>query len=217
MPSMGERLKRARKYKKVTIDELIDEMQKRYHFNVNKGMVSKWENDKVKPRAKALTTLSKTLEVPLNYIIGFPSVANIIIDLRLKTGLSIIQISEISKIPLERLISFESGLELPREDELTGLNIALGIDNLLNYAMSLGIEEKYITNKSTQIEEKKIIQYKVNKINRNYHRGTPHELRDVYTQLESHEDLYFKQRLLSVNERKKIIKLIEILLEDVKE
>jgi transcriptional regulator with XRE-family HTH domain len=67
---MGEKLRELRNERNLTMDELVREMNSKYKTNINKGMVSKWENNKGEPRLEHGKYLADFYGVSLDYIIG---------------------------------------------------------------------------------------------------------------------------------------------------
>jgi transcriptional regulator with XRE-family HTH domain len=62
--SFGERLKKARKAKKLTQEAVAARLDRDF------TSVSKWENDKAEPDRETLIKLSELYDVPLSYLIG---------------------------------------------------------------------------------------------------------------------------------------------------
>jgi transcriptional regulator with XRE-family HTH domain len=214
MKFSGERLRIARKYKNLTIDGFIKSFNAQFDGKLNNGMVSKWENNKVIPRIKSIHTIADFLKVPPSFLLGKIDFGNILIDLRLKSGLTTEEISKRSQVPLNMLVLFEYNEELPDESELNRIGSVFNIENLKYYVKSLGVtepiskeelsESKPINseNKDSNIEE----QNETIIIRRHF--------TDLFTILNDFKDVYYKQRLLTDSERNKIQRLIEILLEE---
>lgn len=70
MVTLGEKLKELRTDRGLTMDELVHEMNTKYSTKINKGMVSKWENNKGEPRLEHGKFLADFYGVSLDYIIG---------------------------------------------------------------------------------------------------------------------------------------------------
>lgn len=66
---IGNKIKGLRKKNRLTLQELADNLNKRYPdtINFNKGKLSKWENDKEEPRLSSVKILADYFEVPLDY------------------------------------------------------------------------------------------------------------------------------------------------------
>lgn len=66
---IGNKIKGLRKKNRMTLQELADNLNKRYPdtINFNKGKLSKWENDKEEPRLSSVKILADYFEVPLDY------------------------------------------------------------------------------------------------------------------------------------------------------
>jgi|SRR5690625_1129867 len=67
---LGYNLKRLRKEKKLTLDELAEMLNKKYGTNFNKGMLSKWENG-YSANLSSIKVLSLFYDVQLNELLGF--------------------------------------------------------------------------------------------------------------------------------------------------
>lgn len=70
MNSVGSRIKSLRLNKDLNQLDLCNELNKKYDTNINKGMISKWENDKDEPSMKYLRNISDYFNVTLDYLIG---------------------------------------------------------------------------------------------------------------------------------------------------
>lgn len=70
MESFGERLKKLRKSRGLSQDELCDELNKRFNTSINKSMISKWENDKEEPRMDYARKLVNYFNTSLDYLLG---------------------------------------------------------------------------------------------------------------------------------------------------
>lgn len=68
--SFGKKLKELRKSKNLTQEELVSQMNKRYGTSFNKGMISKWENDREDPRIDSVRYLADFFEVSLDELLG---------------------------------------------------------------------------------------------------------------------------------------------------
>lgn len=70
LSSFGEKLKKLRTVKKLSQEELVKKLNEKYGYSLNKGMISKWENNKVEPRIDVLRGISDFFGVTLDYLIG---------------------------------------------------------------------------------------------------------------------------------------------------
>lgn len=69
MSSLGEKLKSLRKNKKLTMEQLADSLNKIYNTKINKGMISKWENNLGEPSLDNIRTLASFYTVSLDYLL----------------------------------------------------------------------------------------------------------------------------------------------------
>ncbi|MCY7078205.1 helix-turn-helix domain-containing protein [Streptococcus oralis] len=69
---IGSRIKELRKSHNLTLEELADTLNEKYHgtINFNKGKISKWENDREEPRLSSVKILADFFDVPLDYFNG---------------------------------------------------------------------------------------------------------------------------------------------------
>lgn len=68
--SLGHNLRRLRKAKNMTLEQLAIELNKRYGTKINKGMISKWENGHP-AELESIKALALYFDVSLNEILGF--------------------------------------------------------------------------------------------------------------------------------------------------
>ncbi|MCD3383636.1 XRE family transcriptional regulator [Streptococcus equi] len=66
---IGNKIKELRKSHKMTLEELADNLNKKYPntINFNKGKISKWENNKEEPRLSSVKILADFFNVSLDY------------------------------------------------------------------------------------------------------------------------------------------------------
>lgn len=72
----GERIKRERKLLGLTQEELANEVNKMFGLKINKGMVSKWENQKDDPSLVNTRYLSQFFNVTTSYLLGDTEIRN---------------------------------------------------------------------------------------------------------------------------------------------
>ena len=65
----GKRLKEARLAKGLTLDELATKYNERFDGGLNKGTLSKYENDKQEPMINVVNNLSIFLDVSVDYLL----------------------------------------------------------------------------------------------------------------------------------------------------
>lgn len=69
MDTFGKRLKALRNDRDLSQDGLANELNRIYHTNINKGMISKWENDKEDPRMEYVRNIAEYFLVSLDYLL----------------------------------------------------------------------------------------------------------------------------------------------------
>lgn len=72
MDKFGANLRRLRKERKMTLEELANALNKKYNVNFNKGMLSKWENGHP-AKLSSIKILSLYFDISLNELLGFNS------------------------------------------------------------------------------------------------------------------------------------------------
>lgn len=70
MDTFSNRLKMLRESKSLTLQELADDINKKYNLSFTKGMMSKWENGKGSPSITSATFISEYFHVSLDYLLG---------------------------------------------------------------------------------------------------------------------------------------------------
>lgn len=65
----GKNLRNARKLKGYTLEELSDIYNKTYSAGMNKGTLSKYENEKQEPLITVVANLAALLDVPVDYLL----------------------------------------------------------------------------------------------------------------------------------------------------
>lgn len=70
MYSFGNKLKELRTKRGLSQDELADRLNERFNATINKGMISKWENDIVEPRLDVARMLALFFNVSLDELLG---------------------------------------------------------------------------------------------------------------------------------------------------
>lgn len=70
MPTFGERFKSLRLEKNMKQEELINDFNKKFHYNFTKSAVSQYENDKRIPEIQALNDFSNYFGVSVDYLLG---------------------------------------------------------------------------------------------------------------------------------------------------
>ncbi|MFV9511834.1 helix-turn-helix domain-containing protein [Tepidibacillus sp. LV47] len=71
--SFGKKLKWLRTSKKLTQEGLARALNLQYGTNFNKGMISKWENDKEEPRMDSIRYIADFFNISLDEILGLKS------------------------------------------------------------------------------------------------------------------------------------------------
>ncbi|ENZ39273.1 helix-turn-helix domain-containing protein [Enterocloster bolteae] len=68
--TFGKRLKTLRTEKSLTQEQLVNIINNNYGFRINKGMISKWENDKEDASMSYIIALAKYFDVSLDYLLA---------------------------------------------------------------------------------------------------------------------------------------------------
>ncbi|MDF2530874.1 MAG: cro/C1-type DNA-binding domain protein [Clostridia bacterium] len=76
MQTLGERLKNLRNSKKLTMDKLAEVLNEKYDSKINKGMISKWENNLSEPSLDNAKVIANFFGKSLDYIIGVEDSTN---------------------------------------------------------------------------------------------------------------------------------------------
>lgn len=69
-----DRIKQLRNEQGMTIDMLAYDMNQRFGINLNKGLISKWENGKNDPSLEYAVYLAQYFNVSLDFLIGLTEV-----------------------------------------------------------------------------------------------------------------------------------------------
>ncbi|WP_411735034.1 helix-turn-helix domain-containing protein [Paenibacillus sp. M2] len=67
---IGKIIKSLRNKHKLSQDELAEKLNQKFNTTINKGMISKWENDLGDPRLDTVRHLSVFFNVSLDYLLG---------------------------------------------------------------------------------------------------------------------------------------------------
>lgn len=70
MYSFGARLKASRTAKKLTQEELAEQLNSTFGTSINKGMVSKWENNIDEPSLENARNIAKFFEISFDELLG---------------------------------------------------------------------------------------------------------------------------------------------------
>lgn len=70
MNTFGERLRELRNKKKLSIDELVTELNNTYETTISKSMISRYENGKGDPKMENVRILSDYFKVSSDYLLG---------------------------------------------------------------------------------------------------------------------------------------------------
>ncbi|MFS0783598.1 helix-turn-helix domain-containing protein [Bacillus sp. 1P06AnD] len=70
MESLGVKLKKLRQQNGLSQEGLCNELNSLYGTSINKGMVSKWENDREEPRLDYARKLVEFFGTSLDYLLG---------------------------------------------------------------------------------------------------------------------------------------------------
>lgn len=70
MATLGAKLKQLRKEAELSQEDLSIKLNKQFGTSINKGMISKWENDKEEPRMEYVRNISTFFKVSLDFLLG---------------------------------------------------------------------------------------------------------------------------------------------------
>lgn len=70
MRTIGEAIRELRTARGLSLEELAEQMNKRYGSTINKGMISKWENGIGDPRLENVRQLAVFFDVSLDHLLG---------------------------------------------------------------------------------------------------------------------------------------------------
>lgn len=76
MKAIGNILKELRLEKGLTLEELANDLNKKYNLKLNKGMISKWEGNKSEPTFKYTKFLAEYYSVSVDYLLGISKFKN---------------------------------------------------------------------------------------------------------------------------------------------
>ena len=67
---LGKRLKELREEREMTLDMVVYDIEQKYHIEINKGNLSRWENGKRVPTLRLAAYLCLYYNVSLDYLMG---------------------------------------------------------------------------------------------------------------------------------------------------
>lgn len=70
MKEFAERLKQLRSEKELSLDIVVYDLDKKYHLEITKSHLSRWENDKNDPSIRYVAYLAQYYGVSVDYLIG---------------------------------------------------------------------------------------------------------------------------------------------------
>lgn len=70
MKEFAERLKQLRSEKELSLDMVVYDLDKKYHLEITKSHLSRWENDKNDPSIRYVAYLAQYYGVSVDYLIG---------------------------------------------------------------------------------------------------------------------------------------------------
>ena len=74
--NIGKRLKELRKENALSMDSLVEKLNRKYNLNITKSMISRWENNLSEPSSKFITAYAKFFNIDLNYLAGITDIKN---------------------------------------------------------------------------------------------------------------------------------------------
>lgn len=133
--NLGDRLKELRKEKKLTQDDLCNNLNKKFNTTINKGMISKWENSKEQPRLEYIINIADYFNIDISYLLGFeekkytlpydeirkiinnflPNITDLVKSICIKNGLNI-------NINIKNFDEFYTKLSLKIVDEISRID-----------------------------------------------------------------------------------------------
>ena len=70
----GDKLKDLRIKSNLSMDSLIEKLNKKYDLNITKSMMSRWENNLYEPSNKFVAAYAKFFNIDLNYLVGLTDI-----------------------------------------------------------------------------------------------------------------------------------------------
>ena len=70
----GDKLKDLRIKSNLSMDSLIEKLNKKYDLNITKSMISRWENNLSEPSNKFVAAYAKFFNIDLNYLVGLTDI-----------------------------------------------------------------------------------------------------------------------------------------------
>lgn len=189
----GERLKYTRKFRGFTLEELSERIKLTSNSSATKGVVSRWENGKAIPRVETIHLLANILDVENEFLMGLNTFAFELKTLRFKNKLTIKELANKSTINEDLLVLYEDGFEIPSLHNLNLLGKSLEIENFQELLVEKGIK-LYPDDLNTNTQFK--LQHTV-------------ELDKI---LKSDLQFSFEGNILSTNEKKQVLQMLEVLL-----
>ncbi|MEF2825272.1 MAG: S24 family peptidase [Peptococcaceae bacterium] len=114
--TLGYRVKQARKYNKLTQDALADQLNALGGENskINRGMLSKWENDRESPTLDNMRLLSKFFQKPMDYFavtddVEIEGLSSAIKHCREESQLSVAEVAETVGVSEADWLRYEAG------------------------------------------------------------------------------------------------------------
>ena len=155
MNPIGERIRKLRTTHNLTQPELARLMNKQFGTSINKGMLSKWENDKEYPSPHNIRALGMFFNISLNHLLDIvdnTTLGTAMKDLRERNGFSVDDIANDINILPSELTEYEDGdVDMP-SDVAEDIALLLG-ENLLSYMGSQYPNNLYV-NKHEEMVEK---------------------------------------------------------------
>lgn len=127
--TLGERLKKYRLDKDLSMDNLISEFSKLYGLRPTKSMISRWENNLSEPTNSYLSAYARFFNLDLNKLLDIPrmSDASVSVEEGYYTDPEIAELAEELRTNPEYRILFDASKNLTKEDIDTVLKIIEGL------------------------------------------------------------------------------------------
>ncbi|MRX56717.1 helix-turn-helix domain-containing protein [Bacillus idriensis] len=201
----GDRLKAVRKYKNLTMEDLIQKLENESNLKVNKGMVSRWENEKASPREETVKALASILDVDVNYLMGVMTLEYVIQEQRYLNKMTTEELSKKSGVAHNTIYLTELNIDTPNKEELQKIGEALGISDFRSYLLERDIIvfPEDINNLSSALNLARNSLIKIKNAESNL---------DLHVVLSSDKNVFYEEHLFTDTEKLKIKKMIEILI-----
>lgn len=102
MSSFGVRFRKLRNNKDMTQQQLVNDFNKAFHYNVTRSAISQYESDKRIPEISLLNDFAKYFGVTVDYLLNGTNIKHIAIDCRNEAYSSVNNLSNAEKIAIDK-------------------------------------------------------------------------------------------------------------------